>query len=195
MHTSTADLRSAIALPMLDELAKHWGLILIRGICAIIFGFLAFAWPGLTLVTLVLLYGVFALIDGSFALGAAVGGETPEPRWWLAFVGVLGILAGLATLFWPGITAVILLFFIAFWAITSGVMHIVGAIRLRKEIDNEWLLIASGVISILFGLFLLSRPGAGALSMVLVIGAFAMIHGVLEVMFALRLRSFIHRRA
>lgn len=195
MHTSTADIRSAIALPMLHELAKHWWLILIRGVCAIIFGFLAFAWPGLTLVTLVLLYGVFALIDGCFALGAAIGGSTPEPRWWLALVGVLGIVAGLVTLFWPGITAVILLFFIAGWAIATGVMHIAGAIRLRKEIDDEWLLIASGVVSVLFGFLLLSRPGLGALSMVLVIGAFAMIQGLLEVMFALRLRRYAHEPA
>ena len=116
----------------------------------------------------------------------------PEPRWWLALVGILGILAGVVTLFWPGMTAIVLLIFIAAWAIASGVMQIVGAIRLRKEIDDEWLLIASGVLSVLFGLVLLARPGLGALSMIFVIGAFAIVYGILEVMFSLRLRRHVH---
>ncbi len=192
MQTSTGDLQAAMARPMLHELAKNWWLILLRGICAIIFGVLTFAWPGVTLVTLVLLYGAFALADGIFALGAAIAGRTPEPRWWLALVGILGILAGVVTLFWPGMTAIVLLIFIAAWAIASGVMQIVGAIRLRKEIDDEWLLIASGVLSVLFGLVLLARPGLGALSMIFVIGAFAIVYGILEVMFSLRLRRHVH---
>ncbi len=192
MQTSTGDLQAAMARPMLHELAKNWWLILLRGICAIIFGVLTFVWPGVTLVTLVLLYGAFALADGIFALGAAIAGRTPEPRWWLALVGILGILAGVVTLFWPGMTAIVLLIFIAAWAIASGVMQIVGAIRLRKEIDDEWLLIASGVLSVLFGLVLLARPGLGALSMIFVIGAFAIVYGILEVMFSLRLRRHVH---
>ncbi len=192
MQTSTGDLQAAMARPMLHELAKNWWLILLRGICAIIFGVLTFVWPGVTLVTLVLLYGAFALADGIFALGAAIAGRTPEPRWWLALVGLLGIAAGIVTLLWPGMTAVILLFFIAAWAIASGVMQIVGAIRLRKEISDEWLLIASGVLSVLFGLVLLARPGLGALSMIFVIGAFAIVYGILEVMFSLRLRRHVH---
>jgi uncharacterized membrane protein HdeD (DUF308 family) len=192
MQTSTGDLQAAMARPMLHELAKNWWLILLRGICAIIFGVLTFVWPGVTLVTLVLLYGAFALADGIFALGAAIAGRTPEPRWWLALVGLLGIAAGIVTLLWPGMTAVILLFFIAAWAIASGVMQIVGAIRLRKEISDEWLLIASGVLSVLFGLVLLARPGLGALSMIFVIGAFAIAYGILEVMFSLRLRRHVH---
>jgi uncharacterized membrane protein HdeD (DUF308 family) len=192
MQTSTGDLQAAMARPMLHELAKNWWLILLRGICAIIFGVLTFVWPGVTLVTLVLLYGAFALADGIFALGAAIAGRTPEPRWWLALVGLIGIAAGIVTLLWPGMTAVILLFFIAAWAIASGVMQIVGAIRLRKEISDEWLLIASGVLSVLFGLVLLARPGLGALSMIFVIGAFAIAYGILEVMFSLRLRRHVH---
>ncbi len=192
MQTSPADLQAAMARPMLHELAKNWWLIMLRGVCAIIFGVLTFAWPGVTLVTLVLLYGAFALADGIFALGAAIAGRTPEPRWWLALVGILGVLAGVVTLFWPGMTAIVLLFFIAAWAIATGVMQIVGAIRLRKEIDDEWLLIASGVLSVLFGFVLLARPGLGALSMILVIGAFAILYGILEVMFSLRLRRHVH---
>ncbi len=177
---------------MLYELAKNWWMILLRGVCAIIFGVLTFAWPGVTLVTLVLLYGLFALSDGILAIGAAFFGSSPEPRWWLGFVGILGVAAGLVALLWPGMTAIILLIFIAAWAISTGVMQIAGAVALRKEIDDEWLLIGSGVLSVLFGLLLLAKPGAGALSMIFVIGAFAILYGALEILFALRLRRHLH---
>jgi uncharacterized membrane protein HdeD (DUF308 family) len=175
--------------PMLDGLARNWWLILLRGICAIIFGLLAIAWPGLSLFTLIILYGVFALFDGGLAIGAAIMGDTPAPRWWLALVGVLGIAAGAVTLAWPGITGLVLLFFIAGWAIASGVFEIIGAIRLRKEINDEWLLIASGVISVLFGILILAFPGAGALSLAFVIGIFALVYGFLLVGFAMKLRK------
>jgi uncharacterized membrane protein HdeD (DUF308 family) len=174
---------------MLDGLARNWWLILLRGICAIIFGLLAMTWPGLSLFTLIILYGVFALFDGGLAIGAAIMGDTPAPRWWLALVGVLGIAAGAVTLAWPGITGLVLLFFIAGWAIAAGVFQIVGAIRLRKEITDEWLLIASGVVSVLFGILILMFPGAGALSLAFVIGIFALVYGFLLVGFAMKLRK------
>lgn len=173
---------------MVHALAKNWWLILLRGIAAVIFGVLTFAWPGVTLLTLVMLYGAFALVDGALALVAAIMGGQPAPRWWLALVGLLGLVAGLITLALPGITAVILLYCIAFWAIAIGVMQIVGAIRLRKEIDNEWMLIASGVISVLFGLVMILSPGAGALGLLFVIGVYAVIHGIMLITLAFRLR-------
>jgi uncharacterized membrane protein HdeD (DUF308 family) len=175
--------------PMLDGLARNWWLILLRGVCAIIFGLLTIAWPGLTLLTLVLFYGVFALFDGGLAVGAAIMGDTPSPRWWLALVGILGIVTGALTLLWPQITGFVLLFFIAGWSIAAGVFDIVGAIRLRKEIDNEWMLIASGVLSVAFGLFILAFPGAGALSLAFVIAAFAIAYGILLVGLGLRLKK------
>lgn len=175
--------------PMLDALARNWGVILLRGILAIIFGVLTFVWPGITLITLVLLYGAFALVDGVLALVAAVRGGSPAPRWWLVFVGVFGIAAGILTVMWPQITTLVLLLFIAAWAIATGVMQIVGAISLRKEIEGEWLLIASGLLSVLFGVLIAVWPGAGALAMVLVIGSFAIMYGVLLVFFALKLRQ------
>ena len=137
---------------MVHALAKNWWLLLLRGIAAIIFGVLAFAWPGLTLLTLILFYGAFALVDGVLAIIAAITGGAPAPRWWLAIVGLLGIAAGLLTFLMPGLSALVLLFFIAGWAIATGVLQIIGAIQLRKEIDNEWLLILGGVISVLFGI-------------------------------------------
>jgi uncharacterized membrane protein HdeD (DUF308 family) len=180
---------------LLHALAKNWWLTLLRGICAIVFGVLAFIWPGMTLVTLVLLYGAFALADGVFALAAAIMGGTPLPRWWLAVVGLLGIAAGIVTFAWPGMTALLLLWFIAGWAIATGVMQIVGAIRLRKEIDNEWWLIAGGVLSVIFGLVLVVQPGAGALALLFGIGAYAVVYGIILVAFAFRLRRHRHEAA
>jgi len=177
---------------MLHALAKHWWLTLLRGICAVVFGILTFVWPGVTLFTLVILYGAFALADGILAIAAAIMGGSPAPRWWLAIVGLAGIAAGILTFMWPGLTALLLLFFIAGWAIASGIMQVIGAIRLRREIDNEWLLAAGGLLSIVFGLVLLFRPGTGALALILVIGAYAIIEGLLLIAFAFRLRKHSH---
>jgi uncharacterized membrane protein HdeD (DUF308 family) len=179
----------APAASLVHALARNWWLELLRGIAAIVFGVLAFAWPGITLVTLVLFYGAFALVDGVFALIAAVRGGSPMPRWWLALVGLAGIAAGILTFAWPGITALVLLIFIAVWAIVIGVMEIYGAIRLRKEIANEWLLILNGVVSVLFGAVLLWRPGTGALALIWVIGAYAIFLGIVYIAFALKLRK------
>jgi uncharacterized membrane protein HdeD (DUF308 family) len=174
---------------MLHALCRNWWLLLLRGIVAIVFGVLTFAWPGITLLTLVLFYGAFALVDGVLAIAAAVMGGAPAPRWWLAIVGLLGIAVGILTFAWPGVTALILLLFIAGWAIATGTLQIVGAIALRKEIDNEWLLIASGALSVLFGLILVAQPQTGALALLFIIGAYAILYGILLVFFALRLRG------
>lgn len=182
---------TSLATPsLLHSLTDHWWLFLIRGIAAIIFGILAFAWPGVTLVVLVLFFGAFALVDGIASLIAAITGRgATSPRWWLAIVGLVGIAAGLLTFFWPGLTAVVLLYFIAGWAIAMGVFQIIGAIQLRKEIDNEWLLILSGVLSVLFGILLLAMPGTGLLALVWLIAIDAIIFGVLVIGFGMRLRK------
>jgi uncharacterized membrane protein HdeD (DUF308 family) len=178
---------------MLHWLARNWWIELVRGIAAIVFGLLAFVLPGVTLLTLVILYGAYALADGVFALIAAIRGEAgPAPRWWLAVVGALGVAAGLATFLWPGLTALILAIFIGAWSLARGVFEIVGAIRLRKEIDNEWLLILSGLLSVVFGAVVLLMPGAGALAIVWIIGAYAIALGALHVGLALRLRTHSH---
>jgi len=177
---------------MVHALAKNWWLLLLRGIAAIVFGLLAFAWPGLTLLTLILFYGAFALVDGVLAIVAAITGGAPGARWWLAIVGLFGIAAGLLTFLMPGLTALVLLLFIAGWAIATGVLQIVGAIKLRKEIDNEWFLILSGIVSVLFGVAMMLAPGAGALALVWVIGAYSVVAGVLLVALAFRLRKHVH---
>ena len=175
--------------PLALTLARYWWLILLRGIAAIIFGVLAFIWPGITLVTLVLFWGAFALVDGILALAHAIMGGNVGSRWWLALIGVLGIIVGLLTFLMPGVTALVLLVFIAAWAIVLGVFQIVGAIRLRKEIDNEWTLALGGALSVLFGIVLLVAPGAGALGLIWAIAAYAIVFGVLLVMAALKLKK------
>ena len=126
------------------------------------------------------------------AIIAAITGGAPAPRWWLVIVGLLGIAAGLLTFLMPGLSALVLLFFIAGWAIATGVFQIIGAIQLRKEIDNEWLLILGGTISVLFGIGVMLAPGAGALALVWVIGTYAVIIGVLLVALAFRLKKHAH---
>ena len=194
MSTIQADrqLGTGLGSAMVHALAKNWWLLLLRGIAAIIFGLLAFAWPGLTLLTLILFYGAFALVDGVLAIVAAITGGVPGSRWWLAIVGLLGIAAGLLTFLTPGLTALVLLFFIAGWAIVTGVFEIIGAIKLRKEIDNEWLLILGGIISVLFGVGMMLAPGAGALALVWVIGAYSAVMGVIFVALAFRLKKHTH---
>jgi uncharacterized membrane protein HdeD (DUF308 family) len=178
---------------MLHALAKCWWLLLLRGIAAIVFGALAFIWPGLTLVTLVLLYGAFAIVDGVIALAAAFSGLAKTvPTWWLVVVGLLGIAAGIVTFLWPGLTAILLVLFIGAWALVHGIFEIIGAIKLRKEIDNEWTLILGGVLSVIFGGIILIAPGAGALALVWAIAAYAIVFGVLFVAFSLRLRRHRH---
>lgn len=174
---------------LLNTLIENWWLLLIRGIAAIVFGILAFAWPGLTLLTLILFWAAFTLVDGICAIIAAIRGGVPGSRWWLAIVGASGIIVGILTFAMPGVTAVLLLVFIAAWSIVTGIFEIVGAIRLRKEIDHEWWLVAGGVLSVLFGLALLAQPGAGALVLVWLIASWAILFGILTIAFALRLRS------
>src|SRR5262249_31818206 len=188
-HTAKLPLAQHV---MLHALCRNWWLILLRGVAAIVFGLLTFVWPGVTLLTLVILYGAFATVDGVLAIAAAVMGGQPAPRWWLALIGLLGIAVGILTFAWPGVTALVLLLFIGGWAIATGILQIVGAIRLRKEIDNEWLLIACGVISVLFGLILVAQPGTGALALLYVIGFYAILFGILLVVLSLRLRSHTH---
>jgi uncharacterized membrane protein HdeD (DUF308 family) len=188
MSTAPSPVSTPFARPIVPMLAKYWWLLLLRGVFAIIFGVLAFVWPGITLLTLVLFYGTFAFADGVLSLSHAVMGGNVGSRWWLALVGIAGIAAGLVTFLMPGLTALVLLFFIAGWAIAMGVFQIIGAIRLRKEIDNEWSLGLSGALSVLIGIILLAAPGAGAIGLIWVIGAEAIVFGILLIMSALKLK-------
>jgi uncharacterized membrane protein HdeD (DUF308 family) len=174
---------------LLILLARNWRLVLMRGIIAILFGLAAFVWPHLTLFILVVLYGGYAFGDGLLALVAASTSGSIAPRWWLALVGLLGLAAGTITILYPEVTALVLLTFIGVAALMRGLLEIVGAIRLRREIGNEWSLFFGGVLSVLFGLFVLIHPGAGALAVVWLIAGYSFAFGLLLVAFSLRLRK------
>jgi len=176
---------------MLTVLRTNWWALAIRGVLAVMFGVLAFIWPGLTMTVLVLLFGVYAIADGILAIAAAVSKSERATRWWALLIqGVLGIMAGLLTFVWPGITALFLLYLIAFWAIFTGAFQIAAAIRLRKELTGEWLMALGGAASVVFGVLLLLFPGAGALAVVWWIGAYAIVFGVLLLALAFSLRRW-----
>ncbi|WP_165252794.1 HdeD family acid-resistance protein [Paludisphaera soli] len=178
----------------MDTLARNWWALALRGLFAVLFGVLAFAWPGITLGALVVLFGTYSLVDGVLALVAVLSGRTEGMPWWAMLLeGFVGIAAGFVTFLWPGITALALLCVIAAWAIVTGFFQVIAAIRLRKEIRGEWLLVVSGLLSIAFGVILLVDPAAGALAVVWLIGTYAVAAGVLLIVLGFRLRSRLHR--
>jgi uncharacterized membrane protein HdeD (DUF308 family) len=171
--------------PILNIFARNWYLLLIRGILAVVFGILAFGMPKATILALTLLYGVYAFADGLTALWVG----TKSRAWALALAGVLGLLVGAYAMFYPGITAIALLYVIAAWAIIRGVFEIVTGFQLRKEISHEWALIVGGLFSILFGMVLFANPAAGAMAVIWIIGAFAVVFGLIMIVLAFHLRG------
>jgi uncharacterized membrane protein HdeD (DUF308 family) len=181
---------------MLGNLARAWYWIVLRGLFAVLFGIFAFIWPGITLAALVLVWGAYAIADGVMALIAAYTmHEEGKPMGSLIVVGILGIAAGIVTFLWPGMTALVLLLFIASWAVLMGIFEIAAAIRLRKHIENEWLLGLSGLVSILFGVLMFLQPGAGALAVIWLIGSFAILFGILLIALGFRLKGLASRLA
>src|SRR5438270_6972165 len=185
MATAIGELATAIG-----ELPRRWLLVALRGRAAISFGILAFIWPGVTLSVLVLLFGAYAIVDGVLALYSAVrsGGKQ---IWVPLLEGIVGIGAGLVAFFLPGLTALALLFVIAAWALVTGVLEVITAVRLRQVIEHEWAMIFSGVLSVIFGILLVVQPGAGALAVVWLIGIYAVIFGVAMLALAWRLRGLL----
>ncbi len=175
---------------MLEKITHNWWLYAVRGVAAIIFGVLAFARPSQALQALVLVFGAYAFVDGIFAIFAGIASYRYFERWWAVLLeGVAGVVLGLLTFFWPNITALVLLYFIAAWALITGIFEIVAAIQLRRVITDEWMLILGGLLSILFGILLFVFPGAGAVSVIWVIGIYAVIFGISEIILAFRLRG------
>jgi uncharacterized membrane protein HdeD (DUF308 family) len=167
------------------RLAQRWWMLLVRGILAILFGTIAFAWPGITVLFLTTLFALFAIIDGVIAM--SVGLHT---RWTgLTVLGGVGVLIGILALAFPGATAFTLLFIIAGWAIVRGAAEIAAAVQLRKVIPNEWALIFGGTLSVLFGVLLFANPAAGALSVIWIIGTYAILIGLLLIYAAFRVKT------
>lgn len=178
---------------ILSAVTGNWWMLALRGALAVLFGLLALIAPISTLVVLVLFWGAFALVDGIFAIIAAFRVGSGGGRWWLILEGVLGILAGVVTFIYPGLTALVLLYIIAFWALLIGATRIVTAIQLRREIQNEWLMILGGVLTVIFGLLLIVLPGVGLLSLTWLIGIWALIFGIALIILAFRVRNLQNR--
>lgn len=172
-----------------EQITRHWWVTALRGLAAILFGVLAFIWPGITLLTLVYMFGAYALVNGVLSLVQGYKAPRGYPRIGsLTFEGIVSIVAGIIAFIVPGLTALALLVLIATWAIANGVTEIVAALRLRKTIKHEWLLALAGIASLAFGFLLLILPFAGAVVMVWYIGAFAIAFGVLFIALAFRMR-------
>jgi len=172
------------------ELFRHnWWVLALRGLAAVLFGILAFIWPGITIFTLVLLFGAYALVNGILALVISFKGPRRIRRFGsLIFGGLISVAAGVIAFIWPGMTAFSLVIVIAAWAIVNGIAEIVAAIRLRKEITGEWLLVVAGIASILFGIALFLNPFIGALVLVWWIGGFTFAFGILLIVLGFRMR-------
>ena len=176
---------------MLGLVARDWWVFAIRGIAALLFGILAFIWPETTLTVLVFLFGAYVLVDGVALLIALVRGDAAARRhaWAVAIIGVLGIVVGVVTFAWPGLTALSLLYLVAVWAIATGVFQVIAAIALRRELEGEFWMALGGVASIVFGVLLIAFPGAGLITLVWLVGLWSVVFGVSSLGLAYRLHG------
>ncbi|HVN69979.1 MAG TPA: HdeD family acid-resistance protein [Candidatus Binatia bacterium] len=175
---------------MVHVLARNWWMWLLRGIAAVIFGILAYLWPGATWVAIAILFGAYALVDGILAILGTIRAAEAHQTWWPFLVeGVIGILIAGITFYDVRITLMALYWTIAAWAFLTGIFEIVGAVQLRKQISNEIWLIVAGVASIAFGVLMIWFPMAGALAIIWLIAAYAIVFGIVMIAFSLRLRS------
>ncbi|MBD2495238.1 HdeD family acid-resistance protein [Nostoc sp. FACHB-280] len=178
------------------RLAKNWWTLALRGTLAIVFGLAALFWPGITLTALVFLFAAFALGGGILLAIAGFKDHLGNIHGWLLVIeGAIGIAVGVMAFIWPGITALVLLYLIAAWAIITGIFEIIAANHLRQEIDDEWLLIAAGIASLVFGLLLIIWPIAGALAILWMTAAYAIMFGILMLLLAFRLRKWGEERS
>jgi uncharacterized membrane protein HdeD (DUF308 family) len=175
------------------ERAPKWSSLFFRGLVSILFAILAFGWPGITLAALTLLFGAYAFVDGVTALVVAIQRGSQPHRWLLVVDGLIGIAAGIVTLFWPGITLLALVFVIGIRFIISGALEIAAAIKLRDELRSPVLYGIAGVASIALGVLAFVVPGLTALALVTMLGAFALVFGVMMLVLGFRLRRETHR--
>jgi uncharacterized membrane protein HdeD (DUF308 family) len=179
---------------MVTELARYWWAIALRGVVAILFGILAFVWPGLTLEVLAILFGAFVFVDGVFAIIAAVRARGEQARWWaLLLEGITSVVLGFLVWLWPLGAVIVFIYFVAGWALITGLLAILAAIRLREHIEGEWRLVLSGVLSIVFALLIAFWPLAGVLAAAWMIGGYAILFGILLLALGWRLRGHAAR--
>jgi uncharacterized membrane protein HdeD (DUF308 family) len=177
---------------VLADLYKNaWWMLLIRGVLLVLFGILAVSWPGLALYTFIVFFGAFALVHGILSILGSIMNRRDNEDWWLVLLeGIVSIIIGVMTVVWPGLTGLVLAYFIAAWAVVMGILKIYGAIKLRKAIEGELLLIIAGIISVVFGIFIFARPLAGALAIAWIIGIYAIVFGLLSIVLSFRIKSW-----
>jgi len=177
---------------MFIQLFRDWWLIAARGVLAIVVGILALFWPAPTNLVLVLLFGVFSFVDGIFTIAAGVASRGYFERWWaLLLAGITGIVIGVVIFYWPDVTALVLLYFIAVRAVITGILEIVAALEFRQVFPGEWMMIFGGMLSVLLGAWMLVFPAEGTVSLVWRIGIYAIIAGLIELIFAFRLWTML----
>ena len=181
----------AVDIPSMSVmLRRSWWVLLLRGAAAIVFGVLTWMQPAASAAALVLIFGAYVFVDGVLGVYSAIKSRNESRHWWMVLLwGLTGVVFGVLTVINPGITALVLTIYIGVWALITGVVEIVAALRLRKEIEGEWLLVLGGLISVLFGAFVLAQPGAGMMAMLWVIATYAVIFGVLMVLLAFKVKK------
>lgn len=174
----------------METARRYWWLVVIRGVLAIIFGLIALLSPGIALLAIIFVFAAYAIVDGIVALVVGFQEHNRNNRWWLLVLeGVAGIIVGILAFSWPGITSLVLLYLVAWWAIITGIMEIVAAFMLRDAISREWLLALAGILSIIFGILLIVNPGRGLLSLLWLVGIYAIIFGIVLIVRGFQLRS------
>ncbi|MFP3913974.1 MAG: HdeD family acid-resistance protein [Actinomycetota bacterium] len=181
-----------LRVSLMRGITLTWWMFLVRGLVAVGFGLVALVWPEITLIVLVVLFAAFALVDGIVSVVSGLTGRE-SVRWWMVVWGLVGVAVGIGILLAADIGALALVYVIAAWATATGALQIAAAISWRKEIDNEWILILGGILSVIVGIAMAVVPGAGALALVWLIGAYAVVFGVLQLMVGYRLRDLRHR--
>ncbi|MFH1454123.1 MAG: HdeD family acid-resistance protein [Armatimonadota bacterium] len=178
--------------PDIQSVAKNWWSLALRGLAAIAFGVIAFAWPGLTVALLVIFFGAFVLVDGVFAIVGSFIFKGGISKWWVLLVeGLIGVVIGIIVFVRPDFAAAFLVVLIAVWAMVTGVLELAAAVTLRKVLPDIWLLVIMGLLSLVFGILLISQPLAGAIALIWIIAVYAIFFGVMLIALAFTLKGMI----
>jgi len=185
-----------MAMPQVHELTSNWWALALRGAVTILLGLVALTMPGLTVTALVYVFGVYVFVEGVLAIMAAIRGIREHDRWgWMLIEGIVCIVAAVAAFMMPGVGALAIVYLVAAWAIVTGVLEIAAGIKLRKIIEGEWMLILAGVLALVLGFYIASRPQAGVLLLATWLGVYAIFSGILLMMLAFRIRKWSHEHA
>lgn len=169
---------------------RNWWFLLVRGILAILFGIVALAGPGIALLAFIYVFAAYAILDGVAAIVVSIQERSSLRVWWVLLLeGIVGIIFGILAFAWPGETALVLLYLVAFWALVTGVMEIGSAFVGPGSAGQRWGLGLAGLLSIIFGIILIVHPGAGLLAILWLVGIYAIVFGVSLIIYAFQVRS------